>query len=52
MRRFLCAVCALGALCLGAAAAVLLGKLRQRRSPMEYVITRRFTLPPAGNNTI
>ena len=48
----LCAVCAVGALCLGAAAAVLLGKLRQRRSPMEYVITRRFSVPPAGTNII
>ena len=48
----LCAACALGALCVGAAAAVLLGKLRQKRNPMEYVITRRFSLPPAGNNTI
>jgi len=47
-----CAVCALGALCLGAAAAVLLGKLRQKRSPVEYVITRRFSLPSVGNNTI
>ena len=48
----LCAVCALGALVLGAAAAVLLGRVRQKRSPVEYVITRRFSLPPAGNNTI
>ena len=48
----LCAVCALGALCLGAAAAVLLGKIRQKRSPVEYVITRRFSLPSVGNNTI
>ena len=50
--RSLCAVCALGALCLGAAAAVLLGKIRQKRSPVEYVITRRFSLPSVGNNTI
>ena len=48
----LCAACAVGALCLGAAAAVLLGRARQKRSPVEYVITRRFSLPPMGNNTI
>ena len=47
-----CALAALAALCLGAGLAVLLGKLRQKRSPVEYVITRRFSLPPAGNNTI
>lgn len=48
----LCAVCALGALGMGAALAVLLGKVRQMRSPVEYVITRRFSLPSVGNNTI
>ena len=48
----LCAVCAVGALCLGAAAVVLVGRARQKRSPVEYVITRRFSLPPMGNNTI
>ncbi len=48
----LCALCAIAALGLGAAAAVLLGKIRQKRSPVEYVITRRFSLPSVGNNII
>ena len=30
----------------------LLGKIRQKRSPVEYVITRRFSLPSVGHNTI
>ena len=38
----LCAVCALGGLALGSALAVLLGRLRQKRAPMEYVITERL----------
>ena len=37
---------------LAVALAVLLGKIRQRRSPVEYVITRRFSLPSVGNKTI
>ena len=47
-----CALCALGGLCLGAGGVVLLGRLRQKRSPVEYVITERFSSPDTGNNTI
>ena len=37
-----CALSALGALVLGSAAAVLVGRARQRKAPMEYVITERL----------
>ena len=38
----LCAACAVGALALGSALAVLIGRVRQKKAPMEYVITERL----------